>query len=114
MSKYLGRGATLVSYGAMSKQPLSLPTSLFIFKDLEARGFWQTKWFENASPQERQARTDTLVELMRSGKLREPAHEIVAIRPSQTDEEATSVVRRVFEKISQGRYGKKVLVRFDE
>lgn len=32
MAGYLGKDAALVSYGAMSKSPLSLPTSLFIFK----------------------------------------------------------------------------------
>lgn len=40
MTRFLAEGATLVSYGAMSKQPLSLPTSLFIFRDLVCRGFW--------------------------------------------------------------------------
>jgi hypothetical protein len=33
-------GATLVTYGGMSMKPVTLPTSLFIFKDLHARGFW--------------------------------------------------------------------------
>lgn len=32
MAGHLGKDAALVSYGAMSKSPLSLPTSLFIFK----------------------------------------------------------------------------------
>lgn len=33
-------GGTIVTYGGMSMKPVSLPTSLFIFKDLHARGFW--------------------------------------------------------------------------
>jgi hypothetical protein len=32
LAGYLGHNAALVSYGAMSMSPLSLPTSLFIFK----------------------------------------------------------------------------------
>ena len=40
MTRFLGVDSHLVSYGAMSKQPLSLPTSLFIFKNLTAHGFW--------------------------------------------------------------------------
>ncbi|QRV88805.1 Zinc-binding dehydrogenase [Ceratobasidium sp. AG-Ba] len=43
LAKYLGENAALVSYGAMSKSPLSLPTSLFIFQmriNLEPHFIW--------------------------------------------------------------------------
>jgi trans-2-enoyl-CoA reductase len=30
----------MVTYGAMSMQPLSLPTGLLIFKDLTFKGYW--------------------------------------------------------------------------
>jgi NADPH:quinone reductase-like Zn-dependent oxidoreductase len=63
MSRLLGTGANLVSYGAMSKQPLSLPTSLFIFKDLVSRGFWQSRWYEQHSRQEKEALYQNLVKL---------------------------------------------------
>ena len=33
-------GGTLVSYGGMSMKPVTIPTSLFIFKGIQARGFW--------------------------------------------------------------------------
>lgn len=39
MARYLGNDAFLVSYGAMAKQPLALPTSLFIFKNLKSVGY---------------------------------------------------------------------------
>lgn len=35
----------MVVYGAMSREPLMLPPSLFIFKDLAVRGFWLTGGF---------------------------------------------------------------------
>ncbi|KAG8767543.1 mitochondrial 2-enoyl thioester reductase [Ceratobasidium sp. 428] len=44
LAGYLGHNAALVSYGAMSKSPLSLPTSLFIFKNLVSYGYWQSRW----------------------------------------------------------------------
>ena len=31
---------TMVTYGGMSMKPVSVPTSLLIFKDLRLRGFW--------------------------------------------------------------------------
>ncbi|GMH33141.1 hypothetical protein BSKO_00975 [Bryopsis sp. KO-2023] len=40
VAKLLKHGGTLVTYGGMSEQPVTLPTSLFIFKNLHARGFW--------------------------------------------------------------------------
>ncbi|GFH33178.1 predicted protein, partial [Haematococcus lacustris] len=36
----LGEGGTLVTYGGMSMQPVTIPTSLLIFKDLQFKGFW--------------------------------------------------------------------------
>jgi mitochondrial enoyl-[acyl-carrier protein] reductase / trans-2-enoyl-CoA reductase len=32
----------MVVYGAMSQQPLMLPPSLFIFRDIRVRGYWLT------------------------------------------------------------------------
>ncbi|KAI0923900.1 hypothetical protein AcV5_009313 [Taiwanofungus camphoratus] len=63
MTRLLGADAHVVSYGAMSKQPLSLPTSAFIFKNLTAHGFWQTRWYEAHSREEREAMMRTLAGL---------------------------------------------------
>lgn len=38
----------MVTYGAMSQQPLSIPPSLLIFKDLRLRGFWLTGGYAKA------------------------------------------------------------------
>ncbi len=40
--KALAPGGTLVVYGAMSKQPLTVPPGSLIFKDIRIRGFWLT------------------------------------------------------------------------
>ncbi|ORX73032.1 NAD(P)-binding protein [Linderina pennispora] len=39
-------GGSLVSYGGMSRQPVTLPTSLLLFKDIRAYGFWMNRWYE--------------------------------------------------------------------
>ena len=51
----LASGGTLVSFGAMSLQPLKIPTGLLIFKDLRFRGIWINKWYDSATPAERTA-----------------------------------------------------------
>lgn len=56
----------------MSKQPLSLPASLLIFKNISFHGFWVSKWAERHSSEERQAMFKDLIELMSQDKLKEP------------------------------------------
>jgi len=53
LTNCLAPGGTLVSFGAMSLQPLKIPTGLLIFKDLRFRGIWINKWYDNATPSER-------------------------------------------------------------
>src|SRR3954452_19050284 len=55
LANCLAPGGTLVSFGAMSLQPLKIPTGLLIFKDLRFRGIWINKWYDNATPAERMA-----------------------------------------------------------
>src|SRR6478735_131828 len=55
LANCMAPGGTLVSFGAMSLQPLKIPTGLLIFKDLRFRGIWINKWYDNATPAERMA-----------------------------------------------------------
>ncbi|KAJ2081167.1 mitochondrial 2-enoyl thioester reductase [Coemansia sp. RSA 988] len=45
MTKLISQGGVLVSYGGMSRQPVTMPTSLLLFKDLCAKGFWMNRWY---------------------------------------------------------------------
>jgi mitochondrial enoyl-[acyl-carrier protein] reductase / trans-2-enoyl-CoA reductase len=36
----LGSGGTMVTYGGMSRRPVTVPTSALIFRDIKLRGFW--------------------------------------------------------------------------
>lgn len=78
VARALAPGGTLVTYGGMSKgacsacshamrlpvraacdarfgcaEPVTLPTSLFIFRNLTARGFWLTEWTRRASEEQK-------------------------------------------------------------
>ncbi|KAI9262112.1 hypothetical protein BY458DRAFT_515467, partial [Sporodiniella umbellata] len=72
MARYLGHNGQYVTYGAMSKGPLSLPASLLIFKNISFHGFWVSKWAEVHSPEERYKMFEDIMHLMNQGKLREP------------------------------------------
>ncbi|ESK91907.1 mitochondrial enoyl [Moniliophthora roreri MCA 2997] len=114
MAKLLDANAHLVSYGAMSKQPLSLPTSLFIFKNLAALGYSQARWNDTHSREEFRNLIHVVAKMLdrKGAGLRAPQHEIVNISAEASDEEATRNVRDIFSSLSNGRFGKKVLFRW--
>src|SRR4029453_4274336 len=66
----LAPGGTLVSFGAMSLQPLKIPTGLLIFKDLRFRGIWINKWYDNATLSERMETFRPLFAMAKRGLLK--------------------------------------------
>lgn len=85
MANALAPGGVVVTYGAMGRQPLRIPNGLLIFQDLAWRGFWVTRWFEQASETKRAAVFAELFELTRSGVIRTP---IEAVYPLSQIKEA--------------------------
>ena len=49
VARCLSDGGIHVTYGAMSKQPFSASNGSLIFKDIQYRGFWVTRWFRKNS-----------------------------------------------------------------
>jgi trans-2-enoyl-CoA reductase len=70
LANCLTPGSTMVSFGAMSLQPLKIPTGLLIFKDLRFRGIWINKWYDNASSAERINAFRPLFDMAKRGLLR--------------------------------------------
>ncbi len=72
MAGRLAEGGTIVTYGAMARQPLKVPNGLLIFNDIVWRGFWVTRWYARASAEERAALFDELFDLLRKGIISTP------------------------------------------
>ncbi|KAL0984733.1 hypothetical protein UPYG_G00146000 [Umbra pygmaea] len=72
--RHLEVGGSMVTYGGMAKQPVTVPVSALIFKNLKVKGFWVTQWKKNHSQDEGALRTmlDELCSLIRQGKLTAP------------------------------------------
>ena len=70
LANCLAPGGTLVSFGAMSLQPLKIPTGLLIFKDLRFRGIWINKWYDKATPSERMKAFRPLLDMAQRGLLK--------------------------------------------
>ncbi|KAK8601516.1 hypothetical protein V6N12_051346 [Hibiscus sabdariffa] len=68
--KFLRQGGTMVTYGGMSKKPITVPISCFIFKDLSLKGFWVQKWLTADRTKECREMVDYLLRLAQEGKLK--------------------------------------------
>lgn len=70
LAKVLAPGSHMVTYGAMSKQPLQIPASMLIFKNLIFSGFWVSKWSDE-HPEEKRKTVEALLAMMRKGEVRD-------------------------------------------
>ncbi|NWX89795.1 MECR protein, partial [Nothoprocta pentlandii] len=75
MLRHLQPRGTMVTYGGMAKQPVTVPVSAFIFKDVKLRGFWMTQWKKDQmhNKDALQSMMQSLCELVRKGQLGAPA-----------------------------------------
>lgn len=65
-------GGTLVNYGAMSNEPISMQAGAMIFRDVRVRGFWLVHWFERASKEDRMQTYMALTKAVAEGTLHAP------------------------------------------
>ena len=101
LAQSLKTGGTLVSYGALSGEPASINPALTIFNDIRIRGFWLSKWFENAGMDDRQAAFGQIIPLIASGALKANVDSRFAVS------EIKEAVTRASER---GRNGKVLIV----
>jgi len=102
LANCLAPGSTMVTFGAMSLQPLKIPNGLLIFKDLRFRGIWINKWYDNATMAERMDAFRPLFEMAKRGLLR------TKVEKSYSLSEAKTAVSHA----SQGRRGGKIIFEF--
>ena len=50
MSKVMKPDGVIVTYGAMSRRPLTIPATPLIFQNLTLKGFWLTAWYKKTAP----------------------------------------------------------------
>jgi trans-2-enoyl-CoA reductase len=104
LANCLAPESTLVTYGAMSLQPLKIPNGLLIFKDLRFRGIWINKWYDNATKQERMQAFRSLFEMARRGLLKTKVEKAYPLM------EAKAAVTRA----AQGKRSGKIIFEFGE
>lgn len=53
IAQALGEGGVVVNYGAMSGEACQISPASFVFRDVSLRGFWLSRWFQQAAPTRR-------------------------------------------------------------
>ena len=104
LSNCLAAGGTLVSFGAMSLQPLKIPTGLLIFKDLRFCGIWINKWYDNATKEERMDAFRPLFEMAKRGLLKTKVEKAYPL----------SEVKAAVAHAAQGKRSGKIIFEFGE
>lgn len=66
LAQLLGDGGVMVNYGAMSRQPVTIPSSSLMFKDITVKGFWLHKWLAQHSAEERRQMQDAIIPMIRN------------------------------------------------
>jgi trans-2-enoyl-CoA reductase len=84
LANCLAPGSTLVTYGAMSLQPLKIPNGLLIFKDLRFRGIWINKWYDSATPAQRMEAFQSLFEMAKRGLLQTKVEKAYPLSEAKT------------------------------
>lgn len=69
LMKLLRESGTHITYGAMGKKPVTIPNGLLIFRDIQVRGLWVSRWIENAPNDEVAAVYENLAARVAAGKL---------------------------------------------
>ena len=98
----LAPSGTMVTYGAMARQPVKVPNGFLIFKDVRLRGYWLSRWLESAPAAEVRDVYNSVAALAASGVIRQaiaaeyPLTEIAAaLRHAAGDARGGKVLLRI-------------------
>ena len=70
MARVLAPGGTLVTYGGLSFKPVTIPSSLFIYKGIQLKGFWLNQWLKQNSEEQKLQMYNTVYDYIRGGHLK--------------------------------------------
>ncbi|KAF1842514.1 trans-2-enoyl-CoA reductase-like protein [Cucurbitaria berberidis CBS 394.84] len=102
MAKLLSSSSHFVTYGAMSKQPLTIPASMLIFKDIHFHGFWVSRWAEK-NPEDKQATVADVLEMYRRNEFKDTPVDEIKWEWETKGEELIAKVKDTLEGYREGK-----------
>lgn len=61
MSRVMDQDGVIVTYGAMSRRPLTITAGPLIFRNLSLKGFWVSEWYKKSTTDERGAMIEDIL-----------------------------------------------------
>lgn len=111
--RQLGAGGEIITYGGMSKKPLTFPTGPFIFKDIVARGYWLTRWAD-ANPEAKAQTVEQIFKYYRAKDFVAPPVNITVLDFSKGNDVILSEFLDALGQAVKGGSGKKQLVQWEK
>nr|KAG5686271.1 hypothetical protein BaRGS_028874 [Batillaria attramentaria] len=101
----LGQKGVMVTYGGMSRQPVTVPTGTLIFKEVQVLGYWNTEWNKDHrdSPAKEEMISE-LCDLMRRRKFLPPESDIFSL----------DMYKEAVRAATEGFKPKKVVLKIDK
>lgn len=102
LAKVLAPGSSHITYGAMAKQPLSVPAGMLIFRDLRFTGFWVSRWAEVHAAEKMNAIREVFG-LIRRGEFRDTPMQELAWEWGTEESVLKEAVQGTLEGFRQGK-----------
>ncbi|KAF9697469.1 hypothetical protein EKO04_005031 [Ascochyta lentis] len=102
MAKLLSSSSHFVTYGAMSKQPLTIPASMLIFKDIHFHGFWVSRWAEK-NPEAKIQTVNDVLDMTRKGEFKDTPFDQIKWDYDTKGDELIAKVKDTLEGYREGK-----------
>ncbi len=100
VASLLASGGTLVTYGVLSGQPITVDAGRMLFKETIMRGFWLSRWLRRAGPEKMGATFGALIPMLADGEVESPV---------EATYDLADVVQAAIHAARPGRSGKIVI-----
>ncbi|CAL9728439.1 enoyl-[acyl-carrier-protein] reductase, mitochondrial [Monosporozyma unispora] len=112
IARKLDKNALMLTYGGMSKQPVTLPTSLHIFKGLTSSGYWVTE-LNKKDPSLKRKTIKDFIKLYDDGKIASPKNEIETVTWDTVNMTDDKILQLVSDSIMLNGRKKMVVLNWD-
>lgn len=104
MAKVMASDGVIVTYGGMSRRPLTVPTAPLIFQNLSLKGFWLTSWYKKVSPDgpERSTMLNDILQWYWDGQLK-PVKSFYVDIPESDADESERILKEFIRDSCEGR-----------
>ncbi|KAK9464250.1 hypothetical protein V1512DRAFT_278585 [Lipomyces arxii] len=109
IARQLSEGGHLVTYGGMARKPVTIPVSLFIFKDIHLHGYWLSRWSDN-NPEDKEKIVVEVLNLIKEGKLKDVPVDESVWTESMSDEALLDTFKSGIATYINGAHGRKQLL----